>query len=264
MKMRTIYGIIPLIGAILLSVMIAERTEGITTMPRCAIIIVSDLDGFDQEELEKADQFYQYLLDQDYTDEDIYFLTEDGRTGFDYLAYESPDTDIWSVISLSYTNVYSSDGGDYSQNFPDIAAVEVGEDIILDCVWIENDGYNDEVYYKRSSDGGGSFESQIQIDDDGFMELRSVAVDSFIVFSDPPVKRCHVIWTTGDDVYFRDRIDDGTGDWKSNFEDQENGATTQWEEYFVDVSTSSPDSISITAYAAWGVEGTAVFFGFDP
>ncbi len=83
MKMRTIYGIIPLIGAILLSVMIAERTEGITTMPRCAIIIVSDLDGFDTYELEKADQFYQYLLDQDYTDEDIYFLTEDGRTGCD-------------------------------------------------------------------------------------------------------------------------------------------------------------------------------------
>ncbi len=83
MKMRTIYGIIPLLGAILLSVMIAESSDGITTMPRCAIIIVSDLEGFDQEELEKADQFYQYLLDQDYTDEDIYFLTEDGRTGFE-------------------------------------------------------------------------------------------------------------------------------------------------------------------------------------
>ncbi len=83
MKMRTIYGIIPLLGAILLSVMIAESSDGITTMPRCAIIIVSDLDGFDQVELEKADQFYQYLLEQDYTDEDIYFLTEGERTGCD-------------------------------------------------------------------------------------------------------------------------------------------------------------------------------------
>jgi hypothetical protein len=83
MKMRNIHGTIILLGAVFLSILFVKDSDGITTMPRCAIIIVSDLDGFDQEELEKADQFYQYLLDQDYTDEDIYFLTEDGRTGFD-------------------------------------------------------------------------------------------------------------------------------------------------------------------------------------
>ncbi|RLF57677.1 MAG: hypothetical protein DRN37_06095 [Thermoplasmata archaeon] len=72
-----------LLGAILLTLLFVKDSDGITTMPRCAIIIVSDLDGFDPEELEKAYQFYQYLLDKEYTEDDIYFLTEDSRTGCD-------------------------------------------------------------------------------------------------------------------------------------------------------------------------------------
>jgi len=83
MKQRSIYGIMILLGAVLSSILFVETSEGITNEPRCAIIIVSDMDGFDQEELNKADQFYQYLLDEDYQDSDIYFLTENGRTGFD-------------------------------------------------------------------------------------------------------------------------------------------------------------------------------------
>jgi hypothetical protein len=99
------------------------------------------------------------------------------------------------------------------------------------------------------------------------MSLRSVAVDSFIITTTDPVeKRCHVIWTTGTDVYFRDWVNDLQGKWDSNeFDNQQDGATTQWEEYFVDASTSTyPSSNIITAYAVWGVEGTAVFFGTDP
>jgi len=83
MKQRSIPTTMILLGAILLTLLFVKDSDGITTMPRCAIIIVSDLDGFDPEELEKAYQFYQYLLDKEYTDEDIYFLTEDGRTGCD-------------------------------------------------------------------------------------------------------------------------------------------------------------------------------------
>lgn len=81
--MRRIESIIILPGALILTSLVTDEAEGVSTEPRCAIIIVSDLDGFNAEELEKADQFYQYLLDQDYSDEDIVFLTEDGRTGCD-------------------------------------------------------------------------------------------------------------------------------------------------------------------------------------
>jgi hypothetical protein len=169
------------------------------------------------------------------------------------------------AISLSYTNVDSSDDGDYSQNFPDIAAVKDGDDIILDCVWIENDD-NDEVYYKRSTDGGNSFGNQIQIDDDGSMEFRSVAIDSYISIdysSNPPetLGLCHIIWSTGTDVYYKDKsLSNGT--WEDFDDDPIDGATTGYNEEYVDVSTSAPTPSIITAYAVWDVDGTAVFFGW--
>jgi hypothetical protein len=68
---------------ILLSLLYFGNGRAISPIPRCAIIIVSDLDGFDDTELEKADQFYQYLKDEDHTDDDIYFLTEEDRSGYD-------------------------------------------------------------------------------------------------------------------------------------------------------------------------------------
>jgi hypothetical protein len=182
------------------------------------------------------------------------------------LAYGSPSPNMGDAISLSYTNVDSSDDGDYSQNFPDIAAVKDGDDIILDCVWIENDGYNDEVYYKRSTDGGNSFGTEELIDDDGSMEFRSVAIDTFIstIYTYTPPRTiglCHIIWSTGTDVYYKDKtLSLGTWD---NFDNNPiPGATTEYNEEYVDVSTSAAISSVITAYAVWDVEGTAVFFGW--
>ena len=81
--MKTTFNIILLTTAVILSLFISRNGEGITSMPRCAIIIVSDLDGFDDSELEKADQFYQYLINKGYNDGDIYFLTDGARNGYD-------------------------------------------------------------------------------------------------------------------------------------------------------------------------------------
>ena len=83
MKMKTTFTIMLLTSAIILSLFISQNGEGISSMPRCAIIIVSDLNGFDDVELEKCDQFYLYLKDEGYTDDDIYFLTEGSRSACD-------------------------------------------------------------------------------------------------------------------------------------------------------------------------------------
>ena len=83
MNVKGLFGILLLLGLLSVPLFVTRDSEGTTTLPRCAIIIVSDLDGFDPEELEKAYQFYQYLLDKEYTDEDIYFLTEGSRYGSD-------------------------------------------------------------------------------------------------------------------------------------------------------------------------------------
>jgi len=160
-------------------------------------------------------------------------------------------------------DVNTSDDGDLSQDFPDIAVVESddGKNIIVDCVWIENIDNNDEVKYKRSTNGGTSFSENYQISDDGYMSLRSVAVDSFVSPTvTGSVERCHVVWTTSTDVYFRDRfgID---GSW-GFFGSQTDGATTQYSETFVDVSTSATSPSVITSYAVWQADGTAVFYGY--
>lgn len=83
MNMKATFNIILLTSAVILSLFISQNGEGISSMPRCAIIIVSDLGGFDDSELEKADQFYQYLINEGYSDGDIYFLTEGARNGYD-------------------------------------------------------------------------------------------------------------------------------------------------------------------------------------
>jgi len=177
------------------------------------------------------------------------------------LEYGSPDPSHTSDLSTTTVYVDTSDDGDLSQDYPDIAAVIDDPNIIVDCVWIENDN-NDEVYHKRSTNGGISFGSETQIDDDGDMNLRAVAVDSYIISStNPEIKRCHVVWTTGTNVYFRDKWSTN-GTWNYGFGIQTNGATTQYDEEFVDISTSEPPYTSnITAYAVWDVQGTAVFFG---
>ena len=184
------------------------------------------------------------------------------------LTYGSPSGSSWGTFTASgNVQVDTSDDGDLSQDYPDIAVVESadGQNVIVDCVWIENDN-SDEVKYKRSTNGGSSFGSEVLIDDDGYMSLRSVAVDSCVsITKQNPLhskERCHVIWTTGNDVYYRDRL--GTdGNWGGNFGPQKDGATTQYNEAFVDVSTSAPTPSSIIAYAVWDVSGTAVFFGWD-
>ena len=71
------------IAIISVSLLLSNETDAVTTLPRCAVIIVSDLDGFDQDDIEKAEEFYQYMLDQDYTDDDIFFLTDDNCDGYD-------------------------------------------------------------------------------------------------------------------------------------------------------------------------------------
>jgi len=179
------------------------------------------------------------------------------------LTYGSPSGSSWGTFTASgNVQVDTSDDGDLSQDYPDIAVVEDGQNVIVDCVWIENDD-NDEVKYKRSTNGGSGFGSEVLIDDDGYMSLRSVAVDSYIITStNPDVKRCHVIWTTGTDVYYKDKWST-SGNWNYGFGPQTNGATTQYDETFVDISTSKPIGLSnITAYAVWDVDGTAVFFGW--
>jgi len=162
------------------------------------------------------------------------------------LTYGSPFGSARGTFTTSgNVQVDTSNGGDGSQDYPDIAAVDDNGTIIVDCVWIENDD-NDEVKHKRSINGGSSFGSETQIDDDA------------------DIKRCHVIWTTGTDVYYRDWLSNATtGVWNpSGFGSQTDGATTQYDEAFVDVSTSASSSTKITAYAVWDVEGTAVFFGY--
>jgi len=83
MKMKGLFGILLLLGLLSVPLFVTRDSEGTTTLPRCAIIIVSDLGGYDDIELEKADQFHQYLIDEDYTEDDICFLTEGSRSGSD-------------------------------------------------------------------------------------------------------------------------------------------------------------------------------------
>jgi len=83
MNEKGLASIILVTSIALVSLLISTEAEAVTTLPRCAIIIVSDLNGFNQNEIEKADEFYQYLLDQDYSDDDIRYLTDDPLNGYD-------------------------------------------------------------------------------------------------------------------------------------------------------------------------------------
>ena len=76
-------SILFLIGMISLTQLINSEADAVVTMPRCAIIVVSNLTGYNDIELEKADQFYQYLKDEGYTDDDIVYLTEVSSSGYD-------------------------------------------------------------------------------------------------------------------------------------------------------------------------------------
>lgn len=183
------------------------------------------------------------------------------------LTYGFPSGSAWGAFSaLGNVQVDTSDDGDLSQDYPDIAVVRDGQSVIVDCVWVENDD-NDEVKYKRSTDGGSSFGSEVLIDDDGDMSLRSVAVDScisIIYTFNPPriIGLCHVIWTTGTNVYYKDKTL-VNGNWGNFDPNPVDGATTiQYDEDFVDISTSTSIPSLITAYAVWDVDGTAVFFGW--
>ncbi len=53
------------------------------TVPRCAIIVVSDIEGPDGHELDKADGFYGYLLEEGYDDDEVVYLTESSMEGYD-------------------------------------------------------------------------------------------------------------------------------------------------------------------------------------
>lgn len=195
------------------------------------------------------------------------------------LTYGSPSGSAWGQFSPSgNTQVTNSTNGDLSQDFPDIAVVESadGNDIIVDCVWIENEDDNDRVFYARSSDGGQSIDDDcpFAIDDgnNGCMELRAVAIDMCVttfLFEPYSHERCHVIWTSpkpygNRDVYYWDRLGSG-GDWDELYicTAKVGANMVEFSETFVDASTSSTSPSVIKAYATWQVQGTAVFFGTE-
>ena len=72
-----------LLCIVTVSLFFFSNGEATTTLSRCAVIVVSDHDGFEEDELVKADQFYEYLKDEGYSDDDIFFLTEENRSGYD-------------------------------------------------------------------------------------------------------------------------------------------------------------------------------------
>ena len=76
-------SILFLIGMISLTQLINSEADAIVTMPRCAIIFVSDHNGFDENELVKADQFHSYLLDKGYESDEIKYLTQSSKIGCD-------------------------------------------------------------------------------------------------------------------------------------------------------------------------------------
>lgn len=62
-----------------------NTTSADPTETRCALMIVSDLEGLDEHELDKADMFYQYLLDEGYDEDEIIYLTDGSMNGYDGL-----------------------------------------------------------------------------------------------------------------------------------------------------------------------------------
>lgn len=85
-----------LLSIVVCGFFLTQNCEGTPTVPRCAIIIVSDHEGYDDDELKKADQFYQYLMDEGYNDNEVYYLTESSRVGQDQ---EPTITNIQSAFS---------------------------------------------------------------------------------------------------------------------------------------------------------------------
>ncbi len=75
MKKIGLASIITIVSVILVSLFLNIKADGEVTLPRCAIIIVSDYEGFNNHEVEKADQFYNWLIDQGYENDDVQYLT---------------------------------------------------------------------------------------------------------------------------------------------------------------------------------------------
>lgn len=149
--------------------------------------------------------------------------------------------------------------------YPDIAVIgpTSGAGNTVDCVWINHTNDNEIVQYSRSTTGGSTFADPSQISSDGSMELRAVAIDMNESY-DPIIPktqyRCHIIWTTAYDVYYRERT--GSDASWNEFGSPQDGATEEeYTEDFVDASTSEISPGAIGVYATWQVDGTAVFIG---
>ncbi len=83
MGVKSHWAMIVLVGFVLSLHLLSKEGSAEVTVPRCAMIVVSDIEGLDEHELDKADDFYQYLLGEGYDDDEIIFMTESSRDGYD-------------------------------------------------------------------------------------------------------------------------------------------------------------------------------------
>ncbi|MBN1540344.1 MAG: hypothetical protein JW939_09390 [Candidatus Thermoplasmatota archaeon] len=118
------------------------------TETRCAIIIVSDLEGLDQHELDKADMFYQYLLDEGYDEDEIAYLTDSSMSGHDGLPNV---TNILSSISwLQTTSTTTSDPViyvyDHEKMINNVPAFQFSDGDITSCYF---DSMLDQTEYQH-------------------------------------------------------------------------------------------------------------------
>lgn len=180
-----------------------------------AIIVVSDLNGYDDDELGKALSFYDYLIEEGFTTSNIEFLVDDGVPGQDdegsksnvesALSSLANDTSIKNIIIYISDNGHAGVNTDYYQ-FED---GNLSKPYIE--AWMDDMTYN-ELTYISMGNHSGLFGNSL-LDDDRVIiasmdPTESVDPDNFNItrsLEDPLNDDNNDNWVSFEEAFYAER-----------------------------------------------------------